>query len=97
MVDLLEQFVDATDVAGTVLDHETVAGLQDNSVAEGTDVVRGAIARVSEASALVGETAAAVLTGADEVVERNAELRENVSEVTRELLASHDVRLALAS
>ncbi|HTW83005.1 MAG TPA: methyl-accepting chemotaxis protein [Candidatus Sulfotelmatobacter sp.] len=71
---------------------ETVRG-----VAEGTEVVRGAIARVREASARVGETAAAVLSGADEVVERNAELRENVGDVTRELLASHDVQLALAS
>jgi methyl-accepting chemotaxis protein len=67
------------------------------TVAEGTDLVRGAIARVSEATARVGETAAAVLVGADEVAERNAALRENVSEVTRELLASHDDRpLAVA-
>ena len=69
------------------------------TVAEGATVVRGAIARVPEATARVGDTAIVVLRGADEVVDRNTELQANVTEVTRELLSSHEHegRLALVS
>jgi methyl-accepting chemotaxis protein len=69
------------------------------TVAEGATVVRGAIARVTEATARVGDTAVVVLRGADEVVDRNTELQANVTEVTRELLSSHEHegRLALVS